>query len=94
MEKFELVAVAVDPSLQRSGLASRLCGEVETELKEKARKDGKKRVGLMIRAGKEKTEIYWTKKGFRFVSEMKFPVGDLGSKTGFSILDMERVLRV
>ena len=88
------MAVAVDPSLQKSGLASRLCEEVELELKEKARKDGKKRVRLMIRTGKENNERYWTRKGYRTVSEMKFPVGDLGSKTGFIILDMERVLEV
>ena len=94
MEKFEVVAVAVDPSLQKSGLASRLCQEVEMELKEKARKNGRKKVGLMIRTGRENNEIYWTGKGYRVLSQMTFPVGDFGSMTGFTILDMERVVEV
>ena len=94
MERFEVVAVTVDPTLQDSGLASRLCGEVDKELREKAKREGKKRVGLMIRAGKEKVGAYWTRKGYRTVHETKFPVGDFGSKTGFSLLDMERFLEV
>lgn len=92
MDKFEVVAVAVDPSRQKSGLASRLCGELELELKEKARMAGNKRVSLMVRSGTN--EEYWARKGYRTVGEMTFPIGAMGSKTGFSIFDMERMVEV
>ena len=93
-EKFEVVGVAVDPSLQRSGLASRLCGEVEAELKEKARTKGKKQLNLMIRTGKENNEPYWTRKGYRVLSEVRYAPGNFGSKTGFVVLDMEKVIEL
>ncbi len=91
-EKFELVVVAVDPTLQKKGLASRICAEVEAELKEKVRKEGKKKLRLMIRTAKENNEAYWTRKGYRVVGETKFPPGNYGSKTGFTVLDMQRVI--
>ena len=94
MDQYELVAVVVDPTLQSKGLASRLCGEVDKELRERAKEDGKKKISLMIRAGKEKVEEYWTRKGYRTLHETHFPVGNFGSKTGFSILDMERIMEV
>lgn len=84
----------MDPTLQRGGLASRLCGEVDKELRERAKKDGKKRVTLMVRAGKEKAAGFWTRMGYQTVQVTDFPVDVFGSKTGFTILDMQRVLEL
>ena len=94
MQKVEVVAVAVDPGLQKSGLASRVIKLVDDELKEKTKQEGRQEVKLMVRTGKEHNEVYWTKKGYRTVGEMKFRAGDFGSLTGFVVLDMERVLEV
>lgn len=93
-EKFEVVGVVVDPTLQNLGLASRLCREIDEEIRNRLRKDGKKRATLMVRASKELVEGYWTRKGYKTVHVMEFPVGNVGSKTGFSVLEMERVLEV
>ena len=92
--KFELVVVAVDPSIQKSGLGSRMSGIVEAELKEKVRGMGKKQLKLMVRTGKENNGAYWTKKGYRIVGEEFFAPGNFGSKTGFTVLEMERVIEV
>ena len=82
----------MDPSLTKSGLATLVCNEVEKDLKEKLRSAGKKQMQLMIRTGKENNEVYWTKKGYQIISETKFAPGNFGSRTGFILLDMERIV--
>jgi len=86
--KYEIVAVAVDTTMQKSGLSSNLVSRITEEIASNTRMSGGSKYTLMVRAGKETVEKYWTKQGFATMRESYFKPGDFGSETGFTILDM------
>ena len=92
--KYELVVLTVDPRVKGTGISSNLRRRMEGHLVEAAQVRGAKTLTLMVRTGKENNEGYWTRAGYREVSEKKFAPGFAGSKTGFTILDMEKVVEL
>lgn len=93
-DKYEIVLLTVDPRLKGKGLSTPLVRRVEKVLEGKTRLRGSKKLTLMVRAGKESNEGYWSQKGYREVAERRFGPGYGGSVTGFSLLDMEKVIEV
>ena len=80
--------MAVKGTSQRQGLAAKLFHKIEEEVIAKTKKEGGSSFKLLVRAGKENNERYWTTKGFVTRHEMVFKPGDAGSKTGFTVLEM------
>ena len=91
---FEVVSLATNPNIQKRGLGSRITRLVEEELEAITKAKGSTQVRFMVRTGKENNEVYWTRMGYRVVGQTYFKKGDFGSETGFTVLIMEKVVRV
>lgn len=85
LEKFEVVAVAVEEGWWKCGLAARLLQGIEEEV---GRVLGG-RFRLMVRTVKEINEGYWKGKGFVVARETMFGQGTFGVSS-FSGLEMSR----
>jgi len=93
-EQWELSTMAVDPSLQRQGLAAWLMRMVEAEIKRRwdatsSRKEG---LVLLLTTLKEINGEFYAKRGFGVDYEKRFPPGWLQSEKGFGVIHMSRRL--
>ena len=110
--KWEVLAMAVHPSLQSRGLASSLGDQVIAEIKARAslsisridgiqasysgNVDGEREVGkkgkvmLMLSTMKEINEARYLRMGFVATAERRFEPGTMGSRDGFSVVEMKR----
>ncbi len=117
--KWEILAMAVHPTLQGRGLASRLLEQVIAEIKSRASAslsrqsptrhdqsgvDGANQAGILDGEGKvakakvmlmlstmlEMNEAYYLKRGFISTDVRRFGPGTMGSKCGFSAVEMMR----
>ena len=114
--KWEILAMAVHPTLQGRGLASRLLEQVIAEIKSRASaslprhrhdqsgvdganqaenlddegKVAKGKVMLMLSTMLEINEAYYLKRGFISTDVRKFGPGTMGSRCGFSAVEMMR----
>ena len=76
--KYEILAMAVDPSLQGQGLASRMLGLVVEEIKSRAVDEwsekglrGEKRVQILLSTMQEVNETYYAKRGWRWLGDFR-----------------------
>lgn len=116
--KWEILAMAVHPTLQGRGLASTLLGQVIEEIKIRAASSipsptstnqnsvnsrgglatgnpreevvGKGKVMLMLSTMLELNESYYLKRGFISTAVRRFEPGTMGSRDGFSVVEMMR----
>lgn len=90
-EQWELSTMAVDPSLQRQGLAVWLMGMVEEEIRRRWEERGEKKgLVLLLTTLKEINGEFYAKRGYVVDYEKKFPPGWLQSVDGFSVAHMSR----
>lgn len=97
-EAWELSTMAVDPSLQRQGLASYLMRVTEEEVKRRftsdvASKEGKKLV-LVITTVKERNEAFYMRKEFKRDYEIWYPPGTVSQDNGLHVLFMSKEVEV
>jgi len=71
IEQWELLLMAVDVSLQRQGIAGKLLGMVEDEVRRRSGGRGKE-VHVILSTLKERNLDYYVKKGFVWTAEKKF----------------------
>lgn len=95
-EGWELALMAVDPSLQRKGVAGLLIGLVEREVKRrfllaKAQSEmpGRKLV-MLLSTIKEVNFEFYTRRGYEFDYETFHEPGWLASPTGFTVVHMSK----
>lgn len=110
--KWEVLAMAVHPSLQSRGLASSLGDQVIAEIKARAslsiaRVDGtqasysgtvdsegkvgkKGKLMLLLSTMKEINEARYLRMGFVTTAERRLEPGTMGSRDGFSVVEMKR----
>ena len=101
-EAWELSTMAVDPSLQRQGVAAYLMKLVDAEVKRRftvgmqARQDldsaFPKQLIMRITTIKEQNEAFYSKRGFFKDYEIAYPKGHLGSERGFTVIHMSKVM--
>lgn len=94
--------MAVDPTLQRQGLASILLSRITAEIKSRAaiiemeRKkkggEGEAEVRMILTTMKEINFEWYERRGFHWTGEKKAEKGFLGSRDGFTIVEMEKLL--
>ena len=96
---FELLAMAVEPSLQGRGVAARLLdlciGEIVRRAKTEASASTETRIGkvnILISTMQELNEIYFAKRGWLTTNVKTFEPGVSGSVDGFHIVDMIRTV--
>lgn len=95
---YELIAMAVKPSMQRQGIASQLLDACIDEIIRRAKevdesqgvRSGK--IDLLISTLQEMSEGFYAKKGWRTTNTKTFKPGVSGSVEGFHIVDMVRRL--
>ncbi|KAL9109464.1 MAG: hypothetical protein Q9187_008160 [Circinaria calcarea] len=102
IQQWELKLMAVDPALQRQGLADILLTHVTAEIKRRAaileaeRKrnggEGEAEVRMILTTIKEIKFAYYEKRGFHWTGERKVKKGILGSRNGFTVVEMEKIL--
>ena len=99
---WELKLMAVDPQIQKRGVASTLLSIIEADVQKRASAisaakaaNGEsliKETQLKLSTIREINEEFFLKKGFKVVGEKKHPPGTYGSKTGFTTSDLTKVL--
>ncbi|MCJ1353962.1 MAG: hypothetical protein MMC33_003949 [Icmadophila ericetorum] len=89
VSQWELKLMAVDPSLQRQGLASKMIDLVIEEIKRRVG-GGKREVWMVFTTMKEFNEAYYSKRGCVSVSETVIEPGTRNSRDGFTILEMAK----
>lgn len=93
-EMWELSTMAVDPGLQRQGLAGYLMRITEAEVKRQfiAGNDAgeQRKLVMALTTLKQVNEPFYTRRGFVKDYEVEYPVGHIGSETGFTIIHMSR----
>jgi len=96
-EAWELSTMAVDPGLQRQGLAGYLMKLTEDEIKRsfKATHGGHDKMKLLILLTtiKEINEEFYAKRGFTLDYEVVYPIGHLGGETGFTVGHFSREVK-
>ena len=90
--RWELLAFATDVKLMGQGIAGQLTEMTHAEIRKRAAAEGKTKVVLMLSTMKELNEPYYLKRGYKTMSVNVFPPGTGGSKDGFSIAEMVKVL--
>lgn len=96
-EAWELHMMAVHPGYQRQGLADRLMGLVDGKIARRAGagdEKGLRRLALFISTIKETNEAFYLKRGFKEKYAVAWPKGHLGSERGFTVVHMDREIRV
>lgn len=93
-EAWELSTMAVDPGLQRQGLAGYLTELTENEIKQcfdaTKKEHCKSKLLILLTTTKEINGEYYEKRGFALDYETAYPRGHLGVKTGFTVAHMSR----
>ncbi|MCJ1244705.1 hypothetical protein MMC30_001904 [Trapelia coarctata] len=87
IEQWELLLMAVDVSLQGQGIAGKLLGMVEDEIRRRTSGKGRE-VHIILSTLKERNFEYYVKKGFVWTAEKKFKKGQYGSQDGFTLVEM------
>lgn len=88
---WELVTMAVDPLVQRQGLASMLMKMVEAEVKRRtisARLEEGKPLVMLLSTVKEVNGAFYAKKGYVRDHEIQYGPGCMGSEHGFTVVHM------
>ena len=97
-DAWELSTMAVDPELQRQGLAAYLMRLTEDEVKRRFVADcpgaRSKRLVMMITTVKEINEPFYLRRGFMRDYEIWYDQGHLGSECGFHIEFMSKTVNV
>ena len=94
-DMWELKLAAVDPDLQRQGLASYLIRLVEAEVVKRFKASGEhKKLVMLLTSIKEINEVFYGKRGYGFDYETVHEKGFMGSEGGFSIIHMSKVMDV
>lgn len=90
-DQWELRIMAVDPSLQRQGLAAWLMRKVEEEIRRRwEERGGKKGLVLLLTTLKEINGEFYARRGYAVDYETRFPPGWLQSEKGFGVVHMSR----
>jgi GNAT superfamily N-acetyltransferase len=92
---WELLAMAVEPELQGKGISSQLLEVTLEEIKRRVAEGGERVEGttrVLVSTMKELTEGYYHKKGWETTEERRFPPGTAGSGTGFTVVEMVRMV--
>lgn len=97
-EAWELSTMAVDPDLQRQGLAGFLMGVTEEEVKRRFKADqggaeGKELL-LVITTVKERKEGFYARRGFSKDYEIWYDKGHIGSEKGFHVIFMSKAVEL
>jgi len=92
IERWELMLMAVDVSLQKQGIAGKLMGMVEDEIRRRSCGKGRE-VHIILSTMKERNFEYYRKKGFVLTAEKKFEKGVFGSRDGFTLVEMMKKLK-
>lgn len=89
---WELLAMAVEPELQGRGISTQLLEGTLEEIKRRVSEGGKRATRVLVSTMKELTEGYYQKKGWETTEERRFPPGTAGSRTGFTVVEMVKVV--
>lgn len=91
---WEILAMAVEPELQGKGVSNQILELTLDEIKRVVQDTEKENKGIriLISAMKEITGEYYAKKGWKMTEERRMPSGTAGSTTGFTIVDMVRIV--
>ncbi|KAG7009537.1 hypothetical protein G7Y79_00002g006520 [Physcia stellaris] len=98
---WELIPLAISPSLQGLGIASQLINlsieEIKRRVRDAQKEDeeespGKGKVRILLSTLKELNESFFLRKGWRTTSERRFEAGVGGSEAGFGVVEMGRVV--
>lgn len=87
VERWELTLMAVDPSIQRQGLAGKLMGLAEKEIRRRTKVAGHE-VQIVLTTAKAHNEHFYTKRGYITTGEKEVEKGTFESITGFTVLEM------
>ena len=90
--RWELLAFATDVSLMGQGIAGKLTSLTTAEIRRRAAVEGKSKIVLMLSSMKELNEAYYLKRGYTTMNVKIFPPGTGGSRDGFSVAEMVKVL--
>ena len=95
-EAWELSTMAVDPTLQRQGLAGYLMGVTEGEVKRRFCLDGAGggELVLVIATVKERNGDFYARRGFGVDYEVWYEKGHVGSERGFHVVFMSKEVEV
>ncbi|MCJ1473968.1 hypothetical protein MMC13_002624 [Lambiella insularis] len=91
IERWELVLMAVDPTLQNQGLAGKLMRLVEEDIGRRA-KGSRRKIQIVLTTVKEHNESFYAKRGYIKTGENKIEKGVDVGPTGFTILEMMKML--
>ena len=98
LPKWEILIMAVDPAHRKRGLATYLINAVIQEIKYRVytllpsiNNPRQEKIVLLLTTMKEMNETYYVTKGFVTTSERRFEKGAVGSREGFSVVEMEGV---
>ncbi|MCJ1433537.1 hypothetical protein MMC27_002900 [Xylographa pallens] len=91
VEHWELMLMAVDPTVQKQGLAGSIVGLVEEEIRRRTAGNGKE-VQIVLTTAKEYNEQFYLKRGYIAIGEIKIEAGTAGSVKGFTVLEMMKRL--
>ena len=95
-EAWELSTMAVDPALQRQGLAGFLMRLTEEEVKRRVKAAGGaaegKELVLVIASGKERNEEFYARRGFSKDYEIWYDKGHIGSVKEFHVIFMSKAV--
>jgi len=92
---WELLAMAVEPEFQGKGISTQLLELTLEEIKRRVAEGGERVEGttrVLVSTMKELTEEYYRKKGWETTEERRFPPGTAGSGTGFTVVEMVRMV--
>ena len=96
-EVWELSTMAVDPRLQRQGLAGYLMKLTEDEVKRRflaGPGGGEKQLIMAITTVKERMGPFYLRRGFKEDYEIGYPQGHLGSVKAFTVVFMSKIVEV
>ncbi|MCJ1379280.1 hypothetical protein MMC17_002381 [Xylographa soralifera] len=91
VEQWELMLMAVDPTVQKQGLAGNIIGLVEEEIRRRTAGTGKE-VQIVLTTAKEYNEKFYSRRGYIATGEIKIEAGTAGSVKGFTVLEMMKKL--
>jgi len=91
VEQWELLFMVVDPTVQKQGLAGKVMGLAEEEIRRRTTGEGKE-VQVILSTAKEHNEKFYTRRGYMVTGETKIEAGTHGSIKGFSIVKMMKRL--
>jgi GNAT superfamily N-acetyltransferase len=101
--QWEILIMVVDLAHRNRGLATTLIDTVVQEIKRRVfpcpspaptsgeKQEQDQKIVLMLTTMKEKSEGYYQKRGFVTTQERRFAKGEVGSRDGFCVVEMERV---